>query len=51
MVEDDLLAPTSEGDDLPPMGAASFNPQDEAKLFVGNLNFNTGDEVRACGCE
>lgn len=44
VVEDDLLAPTSEGDDLPPMGAASFNPQDEAKLFVGNLNFNTGDE-------
>ena len=30
------------GDDLPP--PKSMNPEDECKLFVGNLNFATEDE-------
>ena len=41
---DDLMSPPeSEGDDLP-APTRSLNPEEECKLFVGNLNFATEDE-------
>mmetsp|Transcript_86864 Transcript_86864/g.246093 ORF Transcript_86864/g.246093 Transcript_86864/m.246093 type:complete len:211 (-) Transcript_86864:1150-1782(-) len=43
-ITDDLMSPPeSEGDDLP-APTRSLNPEEECKLFVGNLNFATEDE-------